>query len=220
MSRGRMMMIAEDFRLEQLPLHDEHLKQKYYDNPLTDFYRNIRRKYKSWFYVWQCLFRRSAITDIRFVETLRAGGEDNLFMFEAVSKIKNFVQIDDIVACHRFSKISVTLNGYEPQLYFGISEIIIPYIYQKYALNTSIDKRLLWWVYHKESYAIYRYLIRNILKKDKVNSFHQATYILKGLVGTPAFEEVKKRWNIGQKIFFNLVINRKYNLAKKFKLLS
>jgi len=216
MSRGRMMMIAEDFRLEQLPRHNEHLKQKYYDNPLTNFYRHIRRKYKSWCYVWQCLFKRSTITDIRFVETLRAGGEDNLFMFDAVSKIKNFVQIDDIVACHRFSKISITLNGFNMYL-INMFDTIIPYVYNKYALDKSVDKRLLWWVYRKESYAVYRILVRNTTRINDRNYQKKAKELLLKYKGTPELNEIMKRWSLRQKMFFHLFMNEHFNILAKFK---
>ncbi len=216
--RGRMMMIAEDCKLEQLPKDEINSTEKLYTNPLTDYYRYMRGKNKRWYYVWMCLFKKSTLKDVKFVEELRSGGEDFLFTFDVVANIKNFVQISDIVACHRYSKISVTLNGYNPQLFFGISQVVVSYIYQKYALDTKIDKRLLWWVYHKESYAIYRFLIRNIIRRDDVKSHIQATEILRSMVGTPAFDEVKKRWNFRQKIFFRLVLNQKYELARKFKL--
>lgn len=218
MARGRMMMIAEDFKLAQLPKDEGNNKEYFYSNPLTDYYRHIRGKNKKWYYVWMCLFKKSILKDVKFVEELRSGGEDFLFTFEVVGKIKNFVQISDVVACHRYSKISVTLNGYNPQLFFSISEIVIPYIYQKYKLDSTIDKRLLWWVYRKESYAAYRFLIRNIIRRDDVNAHNQSNEILRKLVGTPAFNEVLKRWNFRQKIFFRLVLNEKYDVAKKLKI--
>ncbi len=218
LARGRMMMIAEDFRLDQLPKEDIAGKEYFYSNPLTNYYRHMRGKNKRWYYVWMCLFKKTALTNVRFVDELRSGGEDFLFTFDAVANIKSFVQITDVVACHRYSKISVTLNGYKPQLFFGISEVVIPYIYQKYALDTNIDKRLLWWVYHKESYAVYRFLIRNIVRRTDLNSYHQATEILKSVVDTPAFNEISKRWNFRQKIFLKLMLNKKYKLARKIKI--
>lgn len=217
MARGRMMMIAEDLTLEQLPLDNELKKQKYYDNPVTDFYRHIRRKYKSWCYVWQCLFKRSAINDVRFIETLRAGGEDNLFMFEAVSKIKNFVQIDDIIACHRFSKISVTLNGFNMYL-INMFETIIPYIYNKYALDKNIDKRLLWWVYRKESYAVYRILVRNTIRINDIKYQKKSRDLLLKFIGSPELDEVMKRWSFRQKVFFQLFMNEQYPVLRKLKI--
>ncbi|OIP81069.1 MAG: hypothetical protein AUK44_10805 [Porphyromonadaceae bacterium CG2_30_38_12] len=220
MARGRMMMIAEDFRLQQLPVNKEDSKVNYYINPLTNYYRHIRGKNKKWYYIWMCLFKKSTLKNVRFVEELRSGGEDFLFTFDAVARINSFVQLSDVVACHRYSKISVTLNGYKPELFFEISQIVIPYIYQKYFLNTSIDKRLLWWVYRKESYAVYRFLIRNVLKQTDIETYKQATAILSGLVGEPAFNEVKKRWNFVQKIFFHLILSQKYDVARKFKMFS
>jgi glycosyltransferase involved in cell wall biosynthesis len=218
MSRGRMMMIAEDFKLEQLPKEEGKSKQYFYTNPLTDYYRHIRGKNKKWYFIWMCLFKKSTLTDVKFVEELRSGGEDFLFTFDAVSKIKNFVQISDVVTCHRYSKISVTLNGYKPQLFFEISKIVIPYIYHKYKLDSNIDKRLLRWVYCKESYAAYRFLIRNLIKKNYIDSLSEATNILLNMIDTPAFNEVLKYWNFRQKIFFRLVINEKYDIARKFKI--
>jgi len=218
MVRGRMMMIAEDFTLEQLPKDEGKSKEYFYANPLTDYYRHIRGKNKKWYYIWMCLFKKTFLEDVKFVEELRSGGEDFLFTFDVVGKIKNFVQISDVVACHRYSKISVTLNGYNPQLFFEISKIVIPHIYQKYKLDSNIDKRLLRWVYRKESYAAYRFLIRNIIRRDDVNIHSQANKILLNMIDTPAFNEVFKYWNFRQKIFFQLVLNEKYNVARKLKI--
>jgi len=220
MSRGRMMMIAEDFRLEELPEYKDDSKVFYYNNPLTHYYKHIRGKNKRWYYIWMCLFKKSAIKDVKFVEELRSGGEDFLFTFDTVANSKSFVQITDVVACHRRSKISVTQNGYKPKLFFEISQVVIPYIYEKYALNNNIDKRLVWWVYHKESYAVYRFLIRNVLKQTDIQVYKQATEILLHLADTPAFNEVKKWWSFRQKIFYRLFISRKYNIARKFKSFS
>lgn len=216
MARGRMMMIAEDFKLEQLPQAFDFKKQKYFDNPLTDFYRHIRGKNKTWCYIWQCLFKRSAIIDIRFIETLRAGGEDNLFMFETVSKIKNFVQIKDIVACHRFSKISITLNGFNMYL-INMFETIIPHIYHKYALDNNVDKRLLWWVYRKESYAVYRILVRNTIRVNDIEYPKKSRELLLKFMGTPEMNEVMKRWSLRQKLFFKLFMNERFKLLWKLK---
>jgi glycosyltransferase involved in cell wall biosynthesis len=217
MSRGRMMMIAEDFKLNNLPLSKDPEKQKYFDDPLTDFYKHIRGKYKSWCYIWQCLFKRAAIQDLRFVESLRAGGEDNLFMFEAVNKIKNFVQIEDIVACHRFSKISITLNGFNMYL-INMFDTIIPYIYTKYAMDKSVDKRLLWWVYRKESYAVYRILVRNTIRINDIKYQSKSRDLFLKFVGTPELKEVMKRWTFRQKIFFHLFMNEQYSVLRKLKI--
>lgn len=218
LSRGRMMMIAEDFKLEQLPQLGVDKKIKYFGNPLTDFYKHVRGKYKTWCYIWQCLFKRSAISDTRFVETLRAGGEDNLFMFEAVSKINSFVQIDDVVACHRFSKISITLNGFNMNL-ITMFETIIPHIYNKYALDNNVDKRLLWWVYRKESYAVYRILVRDTIRINDINYQKKARELLLKFIGTPELDEVMKRWSSRQKLFFKLFMKERYTLLGKFKII-
>lgn len=215
--RGRMMMIAEDFKLEQLPVEMPSSTATYYSNPLTDYYRHIRGKNKKWYYIWMCLFKTSTLKDIRFVEELRSGGEDFLFTFDVVGKINSFVQIPDVVACHRYSKISVTLNGYNPSLFFEITKIVVPYIYTKYALDANIDKRLLNWVYKKEAYAVYRFLIRNIIRLNKTDYQDEATKILNTMIGTPAFEEIIKYWNFRQRIFFRLMINQDYSSAKIFK---
>lgn len=216
--RGRMMMIAEDFKLEQLPVEMPSSTATYYSNPLTDYYRHIRGKNKKWYYIWMCLFKTSTLKNVRFVDELRSGGEDFLFTFDVLANVQNFVQVSDIVACHRYSKISVTLNGYNPNLFFDISKIVVPYIYEKYALDKQIDKRLLKWVYRKESYAVYRFLIRNIIRLNKSDYQVQATRILKSMVGTPAFEEVVRYWNFRQRIFFRLMLNEKYSMATKFKI--
>ena len=217
--RGRMMIISEDFKLEQLPDEKEQNKQYFYQNPLLNYYKYVRRTNKQWYYIWQCLFKKSTLNDVRFFEKLRSGGEDNLFMFDVVGKIKNFVQIKDIVACHRRSKISFTLSSNRPEALINISNIVIPYIYQKYALDKNIDKRLLWWVYHKEAYAIYRFLVRDIIRKGN-NIEHQkhAREVLLKWKGTPEFAEIIKKWTFRQKIFFRLIINEKYSIARKLRL--
>jgi glycosyltransferase involved in cell wall biosynthesis len=218
MSRGLLMMIAEDFRMEELPKAENGVrKPRYFDNPITDFYKHIRGKYKSWCYVWQCLFRRDTIRNVRFVEDLRAGGEDNLFMFEAVGAIKNFVQIDNITACHRYSKTSATLNGYNSTL-IKMFETIVPYVYKNYRMVENIDKRMLRWVYRKESYAVYRILIRNTIRLYDQNYLSMARDVLLKLNGTPEFDEIIKRWNFLQKAYFRLFINGKFDTLRKLKI--
>jgi len=217
MARGKMTMIAEDFKLEELTkIKKSAEKPRYFDNPLTDFYRYIRKRYRFWAYVWQCLFRRGAIESLRFVEDLRAGGEDNLFMFEAVSKIKNFIQIGDVTACHRHSKTSVTLNGFNPSL-IKMFETIVPYIYKNYALAENIDKRLLRWVYRKESYAVYRFLIRDTIRLNRREVLDSARKILLEMYKTPEFEEITKRWSLWRKMIFRLFIDGKFGILRKLR---
>jgi len=216
--RGRMMMIAEDFRIDQLPSSSVSTQVKRYNNPLTDYYRHVRGKNKKWYYIWMCLFRRKILDNVRFVDDLRSGGEDFLFTFDVVANISSFVQISDVVACHRHSKISVTLNGYKPRLFFDISKIVVPYIYNTYALNKSIDRRLLRWVYHKEAYAVYRFLIRNIIKLNKTEFQNEATDILQSMQGKPEFLFIEKYWNLRQRFFCKLMLNKKYTLASKLKI--
>jgi hypothetical protein len=212
-----MKMIAEDYKLEKLPKDENNSKEYFYTNPLTDYYRHMRRKNKNWYYIWMCLFKRSVLKDIRFHEELRSGGEDNLFTFDVVANIKNFVQISDVVACHRYSKISVTLNNYNPELFINISKIIIPHIYQKYALDQNVDNRLLWWVYRKQSYAVYRFLIRNIIRINDKEAQNQSNKLIRELENSPEFKEIVKRWKFRQKIFYHLFKNEKYDIARKFK---
>lgn len=219
LARGRMMSIPEDFSLEQLPSEQAgNQKHYYYDNPLTDYYRHMRGKNKNWYYIWMCLFRTSVLKEIRFVEELRSGGEDFIFTFDVVAKIRNFVQITDVVACHRQSKISVTQNGYKPLLFMDISKTVIPYIYQKYALQENIDKRLLWWVYRKEAYAVYRFMIRNLIRKSDTEHMKMSRQILLEFEHTPAFNEILKRWDFRQKIFYWLFMKEKYDVIKKLKI--
>ena len=216
--RGRMMMISENCKLEHLPEENrQNTKQYFYQNPLTDYYKYVRRKNKQWYYIWQCLFKKSVLDDVRFFEKLHSGGEDYLFMFDVVGKIKNFVQIQDVVACHRRSKISFKLSSHRPKSLINISEIVIPYIYQKYALNKNIDKRLLWWVYHKEAYAVYRFLIRDTIRKSDIKHQKKAREVLLKFDNTPEFNEIKKRWSFRQKIFFRLFLNEKIEILKVFK---
>lgn len=219
LARGRMIMIEEDFKIEDLPKENlQAHKQYYFDNPLTHYYRHIRNKNKKWYFIWMCLYKTSVLKDIRFHDKLRAGGEDFLFTFDVVGKIKSFVQITDVVACHRRSKISVTQNGYNAPLFFNISKIVIPYIYEKYALDKNIDKRLLRWVYRKEAYAAYRFLVRNPIRVNEIIHLRSAREILLKMNGTPEFKEVFKRWNFRQQFFFKLFINGKYDLIKKLEI--
>jgi len=216
--RGRMIMIAEDFKLKQLPKETEQKKQYFYQNPLTDFYKYVRGRNKRWCYVWQCLFKKSVLNDVRFFEKLRSGVEDHLFMFDVVNKIENFVQTKDIVACHRRSKISTTFSGYKPDLYIGIGETIIPYIYQKYALDKDIDKRLLWWVYHKEAYAVYRFLVRDTIRKGNIKNQQKAREVLLKFDNTPELNEIKKHWTFRQKMFYKLFMNEKSKTLRFFRI--
>lgn len=218
MSRGRMMMIADDFVLSELPKqHEQSKKTHFFSNPVTDYYRHARGRYKTWCYIWQCLFRHTAIKNIRFVEALRSGREDNLFTYEVIAKIKNFVQIESIVACHRHSKSSIMLSGYKP-VQIKMFDTAIPYVYRKYALDPTIDKRLLWWVYHKESYGAYRFLIRNTIRSNQQNLILLAREILLKYENTPEFAEIKKRWSVRQKMFFRLFINEHYQLLRFFRI--
>jgi glycosyltransferase involved in cell wall biosynthesis len=213
MSRGRMMLIPENFSLTNLPNLKAPAYSRLFENPLTDFYRHARRKYKTWCYIWQCLFRRSAIGDIRFLESLRSGREDNLFMYEVVASIKNYVQIDSIVACHRNSGSSVMLGGYRP-VQIHMFDIAIPHVYHKYAAAKNIDKRLLWWVYHKESYGVYRFLIRNTIRSNQQDLMLLAREIFLKYENTPELNEIKKRWSLRQIIFFRLFMNEQYKLLR------
>ncbi|MDR1544608.1 MAG: glycosyltransferase [Prevotellaceae bacterium] len=220
LSRGKFIMISENCAFENLQKNSiKNSKSTFYKNPLTDYYKKVRGQYKRWYYIWQCLFKRSAIEEVRFLEELRAGGEDFLFTFDTVAKIKNFVQIDDIAACHRQSKISTTLNGYKPDFFFNICEIVVPYIYRKYAENRQIDKRLRWWVYHKEAYAVYRFLVRNMFRRTCSNADKKrASEILNKINNTPEFQELIKYLNFRQKFFLKLFLKEKFALAQKLKI--
>jgi glycosyltransferase involved in cell wall biosynthesis len=219
MSRGRMMMIADNFALIDLSTSHEQLHSaRFFDNPLTDFYRHVRGRYKTWCYIWQCLFRHSAVRSIRFVESLRSGREDNLFMYEAVANISNFVQIDNVVAFHRHSKSSIMLSGYKP-VQIEMFNTAIPYIYQKYATAKNIDKRLLRWVYNKESYAVYRFLVRNTIRSDQKNLILLAREILLKYENTPEFREIKKRWSFRQEVFFRLFMGEQYKVLRVFRII-
>ncbi len=218
MSRGRMIMISENQALDDLPKQQEPTRSNLFENPLTDFYRNARKKNKTWCYIWQCLYRHSAIKGIRFLESLRSGREDNLFMYEVVANIKNYVQIDSVVACHRRSSSSVMLGGYRP-VQIQMFDIAIPYVYQKYAMDTTIDKRLLWWVYHKESYAVYRFLIRNSIRSNQDNLILLAREVFLKYKDTPELEEIKKRWSYRQVLFYKLFMKKQYKLLRFFRIL-
>jgi hypothetical protein len=164
-----------------------------------------------------CLFKRDAIKDIFFVDELQAGGEDNIFMFDVISKIKNFVQIDGITACHRFSKTSAMLNGYNPRM-IKMFEVIVPYIYKRYAIVKITDKRILRWISRKESYAVYRMLIRDTIRVYDQKYLNMARDTLLKLNGTAEFREITRRWNFLQKTYFRLFIDGNFGLLRKIKL--
>lgn len=217
LSRGRMMMIPENFTLNELPGQDPtETTVGIYCNPLTDYYKQARGKNKNWFFIWMCLFKRSCLQNIRFYEALKSGGEDNLFIFDVIANINKFVQISDVVACHRFSKISTTLNGFNPALYFSIADIIIPYIHQKY-LGEGIDKRLTRWVYYKQSRVVYKFLIKVPIRNYNIDRLREARLVLKKHESTDAFCEIYKRWNIKKKLVYMLFMKQKFETIKQFK---
>lgn len=207
MVRGRMRMIADNFAINELSGQTKQIKARLFENPISDFYRYARGKNKTWCYIWQCLFRKSAISHVKFVESLRAGREDNLFMYEVIAAIKSYVQIDSVVAFHRHSKSSIMLSGYKP-VQIRMFDIAIPYVYAKYSQN--IDKRLVWWVYHKESYGVYRFLVRNSIRSDQQSLIQLAREIFVKYKDTPALSEIMKCWGVRQKFFFWLFMREQY----------
>lgn len=213
MVRGRMMMIPETFTIGELPKPTKRLNTHLFENPITDFYRNTRGRNKTWCYIWQCLFRHTAIRQIRFVESLRAGREDNLFMYEVIAGIKSYVQIDAVIAYHRHSKTSAMLSGYKPAQ-INMFDVAIPFVYNKYAIVPTIDRRLVWWVYHKESYGVYRFLVRNSIRSGSENLIQLAREIFIKYSGTPAWNEIWKRWSLRQKFFFWLFMSERYRILK------
>jgi len=218
MSRGRVMMIAENFGLEELPKDNMQEKQQYFDNPVVDLRWRTITKYKRWCWIWLCLFKRETIGSVRFVEELRAGGEDNLFMFDIIRKIKNYVQIDDITACHRFSATSVTLSGRLHPALVKMYGTIIPYVYKNYTLADGIDKRLLKWIYNWEARNAYRFLIRKPIHKNKPELLETAREILVKFNNTPEFNEIMKRWSFRKRFFFQLFVRQKYETLRKLKI--
>ena len=220
MARGRVKMIAENFTLEEMPKDSMREKQWFFDNPVVDLRWRTLTKYKRWCWIWLCLFRKKTIENIRFVEELRAGGEDNLFMFDVLRVIKNYVQIEDVTACHRYSKTSVTLGGRLHPALVTMPGTIIPYVYANYTLANDIDKRLLQWIYNWEARNAYRFLIRKpIHKKGSEQILEAVREILVKLSNTPEFYEVHRRWSFRQKIFSQLLIERKYKVLQKLWLL-
>lgn len=213
MARGRMMMIPDNFALHELPGQRTPSRARLFENPVTDFYRHARGTYKTWCYIWQCLFRHAAVKHIRFVESLRSGREDNLFMYEVIANIKNYVQLDHVVACHRHSQSSVMLSGYKP-VQVNMFDAAIPYVYQKYIAEPDAHKQLVWWVYHKESYGVYRFLVRNTIRSNQQNLIQLAREIFLKYKGTPAFTEIYKRWGLRHRFFFRLFMNERYRILR------
>jgi len=219
MSRGRMTMVAENFSLKDLPKENAREKQRYFDNPIIDLKWRTLVKYKRWCWIWLCLFKRKTIESVRFVEELRSGGEDNLFMFDVIGRIKNYVQIDDITACHRFAATSVTLSGGLHPALVKMYGTIIPYVYKNYTLANDIDRRLLEWIYSWEARNAYKFLIRRPIRKDRTDELPEtARAILMKFNSTPEFNEIIKRWGFRQKLFFQLFIRQKYKTLRKLKI--
>ncbi|MCL1946408.1 MAG: glycosyltransferase family 2 protein [Chitinivibrionia bacterium] len=219
MSRGRMTMVAENFCLKDLPKENAQGKQRRFDNPIIDLKRRTLIKYRRWCWIWLCLFKRKTIESVRFVEELRSGGEDNLFMFDVIGRIKNYVQIDDITACHRFSATSVTLNGELHPSLVKMYATIIPYVYENYTLANGIDKRLLKWIYGWQARNAYKFLIRRPVCKNRTGELREtAREILMKYNNTPEFNEIIKRWSFRQKLFFQLFIKQKYETLRKLKI--
>jgi len=218
MSRGRMMMVAENFSLNNLPKENVQGKQRCFDNPIIDLQWRTLIKYKRWCWIWLCLFKRKTIESVRFVEELRTGGEDNLFMFDVIGRIKNYVQIDDITACHRSSATSVTLSGRLHPALVKMYGTIIPYVYENYTLTDNIDKRLLKWIYSWEARNAYKFLISRPIRKNRGELLETARKILMRFNNTPEFSEINKRWGLRKKIFSQLFIKQKYETLRKFKI--
>ncbi len=216
-ARGRKMMIAEDFKLEQLKNETHLQKIRNFSNPVNYFDKHTGGKYRLWCHIWMCLFKRSVIQQIEFVEELRAGGEDNLFMYEVISKIKKIVQIDNIILCHRYSKTSVTLNGYNPTL-IKMFEVRIPYIYKHYATAEGTSKQFLQWVYRKESYSAYKHLIVKTIRANQNSIFALSTEVLTKFDNTPEFNNIIKYWSFRQKFFYSLFISKNFRLLRLLRI--
>ena len=219
MSRGRVMMVKENFTLDELPSDKTPEKQRYFDNPLFDLRWRTITRYKRWCWIWLCLFKRETIASIRFVEELRAGGEDNLFMFEVVRRIKDYVQIDSIVACHRKATTSVTLGGKLHPALVTMYGTIIPYVHQNYTLDHTVDKRLLSWVYNWAARNSFRFLIRKPIHSYDSELLETARKILVRYYRSPEFHEIYRRWGARRRIFFHLFIRGKYAILRKLKVL-
>jgi hypothetical protein len=161
-----------------------------------------------------CLFRKEAINQIRFVNELKSGGEDNLFMFEAIGTIKNFVQLDQITIYHQKSTVSITQNRFNPLLVLRFL-LVIPYIYKKYASDPDVDKRQLKWVYKKTSRTAYRVLVLSTIRKNQ--HIQMARDILLQLQGTLAMAEISRYWSPRQRMFAHLFIKNHIAMMKALK---
>lgn len=105
------------------------------------------------------------------------------------------------------------LSGYKP-VQIKMFDTAIPYVYQKYATAQNVDKRLLWWVYHKESYGVYRFLVRNTIRSGQQDLILLAREIFLKYKNTPAFSEIRKRWGFRHKFFFWLFMNEQYKILR------
>ncbi|MCL1786066.1 MAG: glycosyltransferase family 2 protein, partial [Alphaproteobacteria bacterium] len=159
----------------------------YPENPHIAFMRNDRKKlkYNTWCWVWLCMFRASAIKGIRFPKELRNGGEDNIFMLEAIDKIRNMVQSDAIKYLHRRSAISTTLNKKVVSIsliYRFIHGMPLLAAFAKVCRNNDWCE----YIYKKETVRMYKVLVRDTVRKNQ--HIQTAREVLGGIVDTPVFK--------------------------------
>jgi len=158
----------------------------YAENPHLGFMRNDRKKkrHNTWCWVWLCMFRASAIKGIRFPNELRNGGEDNMFMLEAMDRVKNYVQSDAIKYLHRRSTTSTTLN----KKVMSIS--LIDRFFHGIPLLAAYSKKCRrhdWcdYIYKKETNRMYKTLVRDVVRKNQ--HIERSREILGSIVDTPVF---------------------------------
>ncbi|MCL2737802.1 MAG: glycosyltransferase family 2 protein [Alphaproteobacteria bacterium] len=213
MVRVRCTKIPEKFQLASAGkfFNPRPRVEFYAENPHIAFIKNDRkqRRNDTWCWVWLCMFRATAIKGIRFPKDLRAGGEDNVFMLEAIDRVRNYVQSNAIKYLHRRSAISTTLN----KKVMPIS-LVERFIYGMPILAAFSRKcrRSEWceYIYRKETRRMYKTLVRNVVRKNQ--HIERSREVLGQIIDTPVFRP--EYLNIKSRAYLRLFMNGHVRLLK------
>jgi glycosyltransferase involved in cell wall biosynthesis len=210
MSRGRMSTIAENSTVTEIPQELKQNKVRFFEHPMVEYPLHAHGLFRSWYHIQQCLFRHSAIKDIRFIENLHTGRENKFFMYEAIASVKSYVQIDSIVLYERLSKRGVPRNS---EAYIKMFDTSIPYLYQKYTLDTNTDHRLALWIYQNEASDTYR-LVRDTVRSGEQHLIRLARATLANFADTPELLEILNRWGPRQRWFYRIFMKERFQTLR------
>ena len=106
LSRVQSVKVNDDFELAPTTI-PQSANIKFYDKNPEKLFMSI----SGWMHIWVCMFRASAIKNIRFPVELPNGGEDIVFMMCVVDDIKNVVQSNAKKYIRRRSAISTMFQN-------------------------------------------------------------------------------------------------------------